>query len=202
MKTILPGDKISDKPIVMENGYVEKGSTYATVIGLMDEATQNFIPLETVWYPKPDEFIVGVVENARNSVYTVNLNSPFKGLIIGRRGDEGMRIGDVVSASIRDVNREADQIITILWRERKLFGGKVISVRPSKIPRVIGKGNTMIKQIEAATKCTIMPGLNGVMWIKGGNVQLAIKAINQIQREAHISGLTDRIAKMLAEESK
>jgi exosome complex component RRP4 len=202
MKTILPGDKIADKPVVMENGYVEKGKTYATVIGLQDEASQNFIPLETVWYPKPDEFIVGVVENAKNSVYTINMSSPFRGLIIARRGDDSMKIGDIVSASIRDVRREADQIITILWRERKLFGGRIIKVRPSKIPRIIGKSNTMIMQIQNATHCQILPGLNGIVWLKGGNMQLAIKAINQIQAEAHISGLTDRIAKMLAEESK
>lgn len=202
MKTILPGDMISDKPIRMDNGIIENGKTYAAVMGLLDESSQNFIPLETVWYPKPDEFIVGVVENAKNSVYTINMNSPFRGLIIARRGDDSMHIGDMVSASIRDVRRESDQIITILWRERKLFGGKLISVRPSKIPRIIGKANTMIKQIETSTKCQTLVGLNGNIWIKGGNMQLAVKAIMKIQDEAHVSGLTDRIAKMLSEESK
>ncbi|MGA3020996.1 MAG: KH domain-containing protein [Candidatus Micrarchaeales archaeon] len=202
MKTILPGEQISDKPVRMENGVIEDGKTYATVIGLLDEASQAFIPLETVWYPRRDDFVIGIVENSRNSVYNVNLSSPFRGLIIGRRGETSMNIGDVVSASIRDVQRESDQIINILWRERKLFGGKLIMVRPSKVPRIIGKQNTMIKQLEAGTKSTILTGMNGMVWIKGGDIPLAIKAIKKIQDEAHVSGLTERIAKMLNEESK
>jgi exosome complex component RRP4 len=202
MRTILPGEQISDKPVKMENGIIEDGKTYATVIGLLDEASKSFIPLETVWYPRRDDFVIGIVDSARNSVYSINLNSPFRGLIIGRRGESEMNIGDMMSASIRDVRRESDQIINILWRERKLFGGKLIAVRPSKVPRIIGKQNTMLKQLETGTKTTILIGLNGMIWLKGGDMPLAIKAINRIQDEAHVSGLTERIAKMLSEESK
>jgi len=203
MKIIIPGDKIADGAVRMENAFVEDSKTYATVLGLLDEQSKAFIPLESVWYPREGDSLIGVVENVRNSVAMVNTNSTFRGLIIGRRGDSEseMNIGEVVSAFVREVKREADQIILILERPRKLFGGKLIFVKPSKISRVIGRQSTMLRQLETGTHCTISVGLNGVVWMKGGDVQLAIRAIDKIREEAHTSGLTERIAKMLASEA-
>jgi exosome complex component RRP4 len=217
MRIVLPGDKISDSPIRMENAIVENGKTYATVIGMFDESKGAFIPLESVWYPRQGDFVIGIVENSKNNVYTIQLDSPFRGLILppprprfGRRMDdrfggrqreerqEVLHVGDVVSAFVREVKREADQIILILERHRRLFGGKLVEVRPSKVPRIIGKASTMLKQLEDGTKCTILVGLNGIVWIKGENVPLAQKAIVKIQDEAHISGLTQRISELLA----
>jgi len=218
MRIVLPGDKISDSPIRMENAIVENGKTYATVIGMFDESKGAFIPLESVWYPRQGDFVIGIVENSKNNVYTIQLDSPFRGLILppprprfGRRRmddrfggrqreerQEMLHVGDVVSAFVKEVKREADQIILILERHRRLFGGKLIEVRPSKVPRIIGKASTMLKQLEDGTKCTILVGLNGIVWIKGENVPLAQKAIVKIQDEAHISGLTQRISELLA----
>ncbi len=216
MKIVLPGDKISDGPVRMENAIVENGKTYATVIGMLDDSKGTFVPLESVWYPRQGDFVIGIVENSKNNVHTVQLDSPFRGLILppprprfgGRDRDRGgmrneerqeiLHVGDVVSSFVRDVRRESDQIILILERPRKLFGGKLVEVRPSKIPRVIGKENTMLRQLEDGTKCTILVGLNGIVWLKGGDAQLAQKAISKIQEEAHISGLTERINEMLA----
>ncbi len=213
MKIVLPGDKIFDTPMRMSNVTVEGNNTYATVIGLLDEEKSAFIPLECVWYPRQGDFVIGVVENAKNNVYTVNMDSPFKGLILppprrpfgrdrgGGRDEEHreiLQVGDVVSAFIRDAKRESDQIITILERPKKLWGGKVITVRPSKVPRIIGKANTMLQQLEKGTGSTILIGLNGVVWLKNGDILLALKAIDKIQEDAHISGLTEKISAMLA----
>lgn len=210
MRTILPGDKISDTPMRTENAIVEGGKTYATVIGMLDEQKGNFIPLETVWYPREGDYVIGTVENSKNRVYTVNLESPFRGLILPpprprfrdmrhehTERQEVLEIGDVVSSFVREVKREADQIILILDRPKRLVGGSLIEVRPSKVPRVLGRANTMLTQLQDLTKSTLLVGLNGVVWIKGGNIQLAQKAIAKIQEEAHMSGLTERIKEML-----
>lgn len=218
MKIVLPGDKISDSPVRMENAIVEDGKTYATVIGMLDESRGAFVPLESVWYPREGDFVVGIVENAKNNVYTVSLDSPFRGLILppprprfggrgrdfGRRPEreprpEPLHIGDIVSVFVKDVKREADQIILILDRPKRLFGGRLIEVRPSKVPRIIGKASTMLQQLETGTKCTILVGLNGIVWLKGDNVALAQKAITKIQEEAHVSGLTEKVNEMLAQ---
>ena len=85
----------------------------------------------------------------------------------------------------------------MLMRPKALEGGKLISVKPSKIPRIIGKGNTMVKQITDGTGTSIIIGLNGLIWLKGGNIDLATAVILKIEEEAHTSGLTERIKAML-----
>jgi exosome complex component RRP4 len=69
--------------------------------------------------------------------------------------------------------------------------------KPTKVPRVIGKGNTMIDQIANLTKCRISVGMNGLVWLNDGDLRLAVSALRRIEREAHTSGLTEKIKKML-----
>jgi len=55
----------------------------------------------------------------------------------------------------------------------------------------------MIKQ---ATGCRIIVGQNGIAWIQSEDPameHLAVETIKKIEREAHISGLTDRIKSFL-----
>ena len=62
---------------------------------------------------------------------------------------------------------------------------------------MIGKKNTMIDQIKALTKTDIIVGLNGVIWLRGGDIDLATDAIFKVEREAHTSGLTEVIKNYL-----
>ena len=80
---------------------------------------------------------------------------------------------------------------------RVLKGGMILKIKPIKVPRVIGKKSTMVKQISDSTKSQIVVGVNGVIWIQGGNAALAIEAILRIEEEAHVGGLTERIKLML-----
>ena len=82
-------------------------------------------------------------------------------------------------------------------RTRKLIGGRILKITPSKVPRVIGKAGSMIELIKDKTKCQIIVGQNGVIWIKGEKESLASKTILMIEKESHISGLTDKITKFL-----
>jgi exosome complex RNA-binding protein Rrp4 len=56
----------------------------------------------------------------------------------------------------------------------------------------------MIKQIAEGTKASLSVGMNGLIWVKGGDSDLATNAILRIQEESHVAGLTERIAKMLS----
>ncbi len=80
---------------------------------------------------------------------------------------------------------------------RKLHGGTVIKVTPSKIPRIIGKAGSMINLIKERTRTDIFTGQNGYVWIRGEDKALAIEAILTIDRESHTPGLTEKIEKML-----
>ena len=59
----------------------------------------------------------------------------------------------------------------------------------------------MINMIKEKTRCDIVVGQNGVVWVKGDPEMenIARKIILMIEREAHTSGLTDRVKNTLME---
>ncbi|HDI06479.1 MAG TPA: hypothetical protein ENF39_00555 [Candidatus Aenigmarchaeota archaeon] len=87
------------------------------------------------------------------------------------------------------------------FRESKILsGGRIAYISPSKVPRVVGKGGSMIKMIQDKTKCKVLIGQNGIIWINGDNTGLVIKIVQKIDKEAHISGLTDRVSQLIDRE--
>jgi exosome complex component RRP4 len=109
-------------------------------------------------------------------------------------------VGDVIYCKISKVTK--GMTIRVSMRSigaRKLYGGSIIKVKPTKVPRIIGKGGSMINMIKNATGCSIYVGKNGVIWIRGENKNKVIEAILTIERESHTVGLTDNIEKMLSE---
>ncbi len=200
MRTILvPGELISDKTMHGEGIIVENGKSYASVIGIYDSERQGFIPLESIWSPQQGENIVGVIDEAKLNTYNVNLHSPYKGVIISKYAEGGLSNGDIIEATVRGLDKTG---VAVLVRPRVLRGGKLISIKPSKIPRILGRGNTMIKQISDYTKTSISIGMNGMVWLNGGDIDLATDAIERIQNEAHITGLTEKIGEMLKSNEK
>ena len=192
---VMPGDMIFDKPMRIDNSYVENGRTYSEVLGLFDSERGTLVPLEGAWSPRRDETVVGIVTNSKNQVYEVDLSFYGRAILIGSKYDRHTyKPGDVIQAEVKDIeNRKT----VILWRPRTLYGGTLLDVRATKVPRIIGKANTMIMQIANLTKSNIVVGNNGIVWLKGGNIGLATAAIRKIENEAHTSGLTERIKNLL-----
>jgi exosome complex component RRP4 len=60
----------------------------------------------------------------------------------------------------------------------------------------------MIAMLKNETNCNIFIGQNGRVWITGKDkdLELAVKAILKIEKESHVSGLTDRLTRFLKEE--
>lgn len=193
-RIVVPGEKIHNQPLRIENTISDSNGTYSCILGSFDEDTKMMIPLEGLWQPKSGDTIIGVVEEDRGTTFTVNLNAPYKGLIISKFIESDIRAGDTIVATIKDLEKGGT---AILIRPKALEGGKMISVKPSKIPRIIGKANTMVNQITAGTGTSVIIGLNGIVWLKGGDLDLTTSIILKIEEEAHTSGLTDRIKAML-----
>lgn len=198
-KIVVPGEIISDRPLRMEGSIIEDGKTCSTVMGVFDDEKGTLISLEGLWYPRPGEKVIGIIDEAKLNTYTVNLQAPYKGIIISKYTEDIMANGDIVEAIVKDVDKTG---MAVLARARRLGGGKVVYIKPSKIPRILGKGNTMINQISDATKSSIEVGMNGLIWIKGGRIDLVLEALVKIQEEAHISGLTERVGSMLKEKTQ
>ncbi|MEM3012129.1 MAG: KH domain-containing protein, partial [Candidatus Hadarchaeales archaeon] len=157
-----------------------------------------------------------IVTDAHPFGWTLDLNSPYTGNLmvselVGRKVDvfkedigKFLRIGDTVLAEVREVDER--------WRvqlnasERglgRIRGGRLVEISPAKIPRVIGRKGSMLKVLEETSGCKLEVGLNGRVLIRGRDprkVNAVVEAILLIEREAHLSGLTDRIKAKLEKE--
>jgi exosome complex component RRP4 len=192
---VLPGEQIADKPSRIGNAFVEGKKSYSKILGLYEGAGREVIPLEGTWEPHIGDTVVGIVAENRNKVYFIEL-SYFKRsiLVLDKYERYEPEYGDVIQATVKDI--EGNKTI-ILYEPKMLEGGVMLKIKPTKVPRVIGKQSTMVKQIAEATKSDIVVGVNGMVWICGGNTALAIEAILRIENEAHVPGLTERIKHML-----
>lgn len=195
-RIVVPGEKVNDTPIRIENTITDKNGTYACILGVYDEEKKALVPLEGLWLPRHGDTVIGIVEEDKANMYIINLNAPYKGIALSKFMDVELSVGDMIVATVKDLEKGGT---VMLLRPQALQGGKLMSVKPSKVPRIIGKANTMIKQITDGTGTSITIGLNGVIWLKAGDIDLATKAILKIEEEAHTTGLTERIGQMLSE---
>jgi exosome complex component RRP4 len=212
---VLPGTYIEErKGRKIVNCYVEGEKVFSKVLGILKISDEEIsvVPLAGKYFPKVGDRIIGRIEEIEVSGWWVDINSPYRAFlplaeaveefVDVRRVDLSRfyDIDDIIFCKISKVTK--NKIIQVSMKDmlaRKLFGGITIKITPYKVARVIGKGGSMIELIKKKTGSEIYVGQNGVIWIKGGKKEKAIEAILTIEREAHISGLTEKIAKMLGE---
>ncbi len=195
-KIVVPGELVFDSPKRVEGTFIENGKTFASTISLMRE--DRIIPLKGRYLPKLGDLVIGIVKEEKFNGYVLDINSPYEGQLNARESRETFELADVVSAEIIDVNEVHE---AVLGRPRRLWGGEILDIEPVKVPRVIGRNASMLTTLKQYTRTDILVGKNGRIYLKGGDVALATLAILKICREAHLSGLTDRITAFLQAES-
>jgi exosome complex component RRP4 len=193
----VPGDLLYQEPKRFTGSFVAENKTYASVICTMYD--DKVVPLKGKYLPIMQDYVVGIVTEQRFSGYTIDLNSPYEGQLSSRESREQFRIGDVVSALIQDVDEVNEPMLV---EPRLLGGGRLLEIDSVKIPRVIGRNSSMVTMIEKYSNSKIFVGKNGRIYIKEGNIALAVLAILKISKEAHTHGLTDRVQAFLESESK
>ncbi len=193
---VLPGEKVFDSPVKAEGCFTEGGKTFASIISVMQE--DKIIPLKGRYLSKYGDYVIGIVKEERFSGYTIDLNSPYDGSLSTRDTREEYQVGNVVSAKVIDVNEMHESTLS---ESRLLYGGEILEIEPVKVPRVIGRGGSMLEIIEQYTKSSVFVGKNGRIYLKGANTALASLAIIKICRESHVSGLTDRMTEFLQKEA-
>ena len=170
------------------------------------------IPISGIYIPRPGDGIIGIVNDMQSTFWIININSPYDAILqLGEAAKEYVDIskvdistyydiGDVIYAKVLNVTKSKSVQLTMNTRRaKKLVGGRLIRITPAKVPRLIGKEGSMIELIKEKTNCNIVVGQNGVVWLKGEKEALATKAILIIEKEAHITGLTDKITKFFEE---
>lgn len=213
---ILPGEIIDKRKgrKLGDNVYLEGEDVFSKVLGIprLGENEISVIPLAGVYMPKIGDRIIATISEIEISGWLVDINSPYVAFLpLAEAVEEYIDISRVDISRYFDVNDlifcriskvTKSKTIQVSMRDRaakKLYGGVIIKVTPSKVPRIIGKDGSMITLIKDKTMCEIFVGQNGVVWLKGLNKAKAIEAILAIEKESHIVGLTEKIEKMLGE---
>lgn len=194
---VVPGDVITEEHVKLGPGvYVRGGKVVAGVLGFADvvNGTARVIPLEGKYLPRVGDSVIGIVVDVKIPGYDVDVNSPYTAFLPKDAVEGDADYGDVVVGTIKYVDEVRN---ALLENARVLKGGELINIPPSRVPRVIGKNASMINLLKSKTGAAILVGANGRIWIHGGHAGIAKEAIFKIDREAHTSGLTDRITKFL-----
>ena len=213
---VVPGQLIAEGDYqVYEGAFREDKQIYASVVGLADLRGQNIriIPLQGGYIPKQGDVVIGVVVDSHYSGWILDINSPYTGNLfvsdlLRRKVDlvredisQYLSMRDVVIAGVKDVNeRMRVQLEAGEPGMGRVEGGKLVEISPMKIPRVIGRKGSMLKTLQNVGQCRIEVGQNGRIMIWGKNPRMTnavIEALLMIEREAHTSGLTDRVHLML-----
>ncbi|MDP8011632.1 MAG: exosome complex RNA-binding protein Rrp4 [Thermoplasmata archaeon] len=214
---VLPGEEIilgENKP---GNGiFIENGKAYVEYLGVksIKSGYVNIIPLSGKYQPQKGDKVIGKVVDILSSNWVVDINAPYLAPLHVNDtpwkvdfGDTSkyLNIGDTILAKVMSVN-EVKQVWLTLKEPglRKLQGGHIITVSPTKVPRIIGKDGSMIKILKDMTNSKIYVGQNGIIWVEGTTESIlqVVGAIRLIEREAHIIGLTDRVKEYLSKPKK
>lgn len=213
-KLVLPGEFISDDVEKAGEGtFVDEGKIFSSLFGIASLKNQiRVVPLSGKYIPKPGDLILGVIKEITFSNWIVDIRSPYDGLLhiseYPRRIENAemsryLNVGDAIMTLVSDVDVNMKVELTLNdQRLRPVKEGRIIDVTPSKVPRFIGRSGSMIAMLKNETHCNIFIGQNGRIWVTGKDkdMDLAVKSIMKIEKETHVSGLTDRITKFLKEQ--
>src|SRR5437879_13416341 len=101
---VMPGELLSDKPLRIENTFIQNNMTYSKVLGLYDSETGSIVPLEGPWRPRAADTVVGIIAGEKNNVYEVDLGYFARTILIADKFERTrMNIGDVIESKIRDI---------------------------------------------------------------------------------------------------
>lgn len=200
--------------------YLPSGGTYrhgdkilCSRLGILkiEGKVLRVIPVSGVYYPKVGDVIVGQVIDILMSGWRIDTNSPYSAVMplkdatttfIEKTDDlsKYFALGDYVVSRITNVTSQ--KLVDVTMKApglHKLVGGRLLSVNPSKVPRIIGKQGSMVSLIKEATGCKIVVGQNGIIWLEGDpeKASIATEALQKIEKEAHTSGMTEKIKELL-----
>lgn len=211
-EVVIPGELLAEGMGYLPSfgTYREGEKIYAAKLGLLnvDGKVLKLVSLKGRYLPRKGDVIIGQVTDILMTGWRIDTNSAYSAVLSLRdattqfieKGSDLRKffaIGDYIMAKVTQVtSQNLIDLSTTGPGLRKLMGGRIITVNPHKVPRIIGKQGSMVSMIKDSTGCRILVGQNGRVWIQGddSNMELlTVNTIRKIEEEAHISGLTDRI---------
>ena len=217
IRIVYPGDVVIESlDVIPGQGVYRQGEkVISKFVGVVKQrgSVVNVVPLNGVYMPKPGDFVVGEIIDIGGNYWIVDINSPYDAFLglfdtkefIEKESDltQYYEVGDLIFAKISKVTKT--KYINVSLKDpqaRKLGEGLVIHASPPKVPRIIGKGGSMIKIIKEKTNTRILVGQNGRIWISGDNAHIAAEVILFVEENSVMRGLTNKVEEYLNEKIK
>jgi len=209
---VVPGEVIGSKDSLPGDGTAKEGDeVVAQRYGLVEESGKvvKVIPLSGIFVPRRGNVIIGKVEDITFNGWINDINAPSSAFLpvseVPRYLDknslgEFLDIGDFFSAKISGVKSKGIDLTLEGRGLGKLEGGSIIFINSNKVPRVIGREGSMINLIKDETNVRITVGQNGIIWIKGDNIEDELRAkaaVEFVTEKSFVSGLTDKVKEFL-----
>ncbi len=205
---VLPGEEVPGRGLKPGPGtYRVSGRIYASVLGLLSHKPPvvRVVPLSGRYIPKAHDTVVGTVTDVQGTFWLLDIGAP-RWAPLHMTGtpwkidfgetQQYLKVGDSVVVGVEAIENTGRIGVTMLGEGLgKLEGGAMITISPAKIPRVIGRGGSMIQTITRHTGARIVVGQNGRIWVDAAPEQLlrVRECLRVIEEEGHRSGLTERI---------
>ncbi|MCJ2555028.1 MAG: exosome complex protein Rrp4 [Candidatus Thermoplasmatota archaeon] len=211
-EVVVPGDVLDSEGLKPGVGtFSEGGQIYASLLGIKRER-DGYLDVDPVggrYIPREGDLVIGKVVDLGPSHWLVDLNGPHPSPLrvneVPWKVDFGdtaryLDVEDAVLVKIISLDETKRVIITMKDRStRKLTGGRIVEISHARVPRVIGREGSMISLIKSFTNTRTFVGQNGRIWIDGelDDVVHAVTAIEMIESDAHVHGLTDAVRDFL-----
>ncbi len=214
---VTPGEIIA-KGDVLPGDWTAKfdGDVISTRLGIVEKIDKlvKVVPISGVYFPRRNNVVIGRVEDITMRGWIVNIMAPYSAFLLLKECpmyinesemEEVYNIGDLVVAKIFKTGRESADLTTKGRGLGKINSGLIVKINPHRVPRVIGKEGSMIKQIKIATDTEVTVGQNGIVWIKGSNLEdelLAKAAVEFVIANTTSEGLTEKVEEWLKKNKK
>ncbi len=215
---VTPGTLIAKGKFRMSEGVFREGDeVFSSMIGLVDihGNSVRVIPLRGAYIPRPGDRVIGLVDEVQFLGWMAYIRAPTPGILkvsevpynfdpINGNLEDILATKDLIYTEILSVSETMQVKLTMNHPElRKLVGGRIFTISPAKVPRLIGRKGSMISMLKHAISWEILAGQNGIVWTRCSDPEkeeLLGRILEKIEAEAHTSGLTNRIKALLKEE--
>jgi exosome complex component RRP4 len=205
---VLPGEEIPSQGLKPGPGtYRVGGKVYASVLGLLSPRPPfvQVVPLSGRYIPKPNDVVIGTVTDVQGTFWLLDIGAPRWAPLhmtgtpwqveIGET-EKFLRVGESVVVQVENLDPTGRIGVTMQGDGLgKLEGGSIVRISPARIPRVVGRGGSMIQTITQRTGAQVAVGQNGRIWVNGDAeaIRRVREALRMISEDGQRSGLTERV---------
>ncbi len=207
---VTPGELLAESGTGLPGTYGEGERVFSKYFGMVQISDRGIgvTPLTGVYTPHEGDDVIGRVMEVSSKYWVVDINAPYhtrlnvKDLNFRVEFDELdkiMDMGDLLYARVfRIYGDRAADLSMRGTRYGKLSSNMIVNIDPVKLPRLIGKEGAMVNLIKEETKCDILIGRNGIVWVDGGagDKAAALSAIKLIDEEFHSPNLMEKVKEL------